>query len=135
MRRRLRSNRCNIRRLTRSLYVRQAKLCGGLATLARVAPITFVHDVQLRHTTTLLRRNGRDIGRVTRQAKFDSPDCFAGYFGGRFILSLFRRLALPLRPGCGLVCLRLSGSWALWCGGRGCTGRFVSRYPFKRYYH
>ncbi len=74
---------CSIRRLDGSLYVRQAKLCGGLATLLSGSPDLFVQDVHLRQTTRLVQRKRVDVARVTSYMNFDSANCVDGYFRRR----------------------------------------------------
>lgn len=84
VRRRVSGSRCGIRRLDASVKVDHVGLCQGLRTVAKRAPARFVHAVHLGQTTRLLRSKGLGISRITSQIKFDSSDCFAGYFGRRF---------------------------------------------------
>lgn len=69
--------------VTSTVNVDQDMLCGGVGRTMNVAPVSFIHRVQVVETYRLLRRAGSPLADVTFRMKFDSPGCFSGMFGGR----------------------------------------------------
>lgn len=82
-RRRLSSSSFAVSVLTRRVLISHAEVCTGVGTVANRAPGSFFVALQLGGTTFLLQGGPRlGMARVSSRAKFDSPHCFDGLFGG-----------------------------------------------------
>lgn len=71
--------------VTHRLKLDQDSLCTGFGTLANVAPGSFILGYGLGQTTAVLARGpSLRVTSVSSQLNFNSPHCFAHYFGTRF---------------------------------------------------
>lgn len=87
VRARVTSPQFSILRLYHGVNISQSRLCQHVLTLAKLAPVRFVHDVQLGRTTSFLTRSkALPIGRMVCHMKCAGLDRFTGVFRRRFKL-------------------------------------------------
>lgn len=81
--RRLTSPSLGMRGLARSMNVDHTRLRHGLGRVTNISTNRFVHGLQLRRTTHLVRRKRVGVARMTCSMKFDGRARFSAIFGGR----------------------------------------------------